>query len=147
MFRVILDASARRHKAYKIYLGVAAAKRWVLSCDYATSTSESNELVQQLRNIDAILHRVSFLSQMKSMLYLLLLTNCWFNRNLQTFRMCLLLVNFMNLIQKRGTGWMKIPLSPQFCSAFSRYCMNRTHRAFIHVLNRILQPYSLLTAP
>ena len=67
----MLDACARRHEAHKVYLKVAAAKRWVLRCDHAKLTSGSNRLVQQLRNIDTILDHVSFLSQVKLMLYLL----------------------------------------------------------------------------
>jgi hypothetical protein len=30
-YRIILDASAHRHEAYKIYLRVAAAKRWEIN--------------------------------------------------------------------------------------------------------------------
>lgn len=61
--RIIIDASARRHQAHKIYLRVAAAKRWVLNRNYVVSKFNAHELAAQVRDIDGILHNVRLFSR------------------------------------------------------------------------------------
>lgn len=57
LFRVILDASVRRFQAHKIYLRVAAAKRWVLNRNELLSRSSRGHS-SQLREIDQLLRQV-----------------------------------------------------------------------------------------
>lgn len=61
LYRVILDASVRRFQAHRIYLRVAAAKRWVLNRNELLSRSSKGHS-SQLREIDQLLCQVrSFL--------------------------------------------------------------------------------------
>lgn len=61
LYRVILDASVRRFQAHRIYLRVAAAKRWVLNRNELLSRSSKGHS-SQLREIDQLLRQVrSFL--------------------------------------------------------------------------------------
>lgn len=57
-FRVILDASARRFQAYKIYLRVTAAKNSIIEGDTLKRRSQLNEFAEWLQKIDATLQRV-----------------------------------------------------------------------------------------
>lgn len=57
LYRVILDASVRRFQAHKIYLRVAAAKRWVLNRNELISRV-SKGYSSQLREIDQLLRQV-----------------------------------------------------------------------------------------
>lgn len=61
--RIILDVSARRHQAHKIYLRVAAAERWVLNLDHVVRNFRPHDLAAQLRDIDGILHNVCSFSR------------------------------------------------------------------------------------
>lgn len=62
LYRVILDASVRRFQAHRIYLRVAAAKRWVLNRNELLSRSPKGHS-SQLREIDQLLRQVcSFLT-------------------------------------------------------------------------------------
>jgi hypothetical protein len=55
--RVMLDASARRFQAHRIYLRVAAAKRWAINRhDLVARTGKAN--ATQMRDIDQILRQV-----------------------------------------------------------------------------------------
>ncbi|KUL90431.1 hypothetical protein ZTR_00098 [Talaromyces verruculosus] len=54
--QVILDASVRRFQAHKIYLRVAAAKRWVLNRNELLSRSSRGHSTQ-LREIDQLLRQ------------------------------------------------------------------------------------------
>ncbi|BCS19709.1 uncharacterized protein APUU_20141S [Aspergillus puulaauensis] len=54
---VILDASARRHQAQKVYLNVAAVKRWVLLRENVKDSLSEHSLTVRLGEIDAMLCR------------------------------------------------------------------------------------------
>ncbi|KAE8397716.1 hypothetical protein BDV37DRAFT_49560 [Aspergillus pseudonomiae] len=51
---IIIDSSARRHQAYKIYLSAAAATRWLTSRTTVLN-SKPKDLAKQLGQIDAVL--------------------------------------------------------------------------------------------
>ncbi|KAJ6168268.1 hypothetical protein N7497_001111 [Penicillium chrysogenum] len=53
--RIILDASAHRHEAYKIYLRVATAKRWEINRVNLARRSEQCEVTAQQQVIDGML--------------------------------------------------------------------------------------------
>ncbi|KAJ5094913.1 hypothetical protein N7532_007204 [Penicillium argentinense] len=55
---IILDASVRRHIAYKIYLRVAAAKRWEINRMNSVRGGEQDEVTARLRVIDWTLQNV-----------------------------------------------------------------------------------------
>lgn len=57
-FRVILDASARRFQAYKMYLRVTAAKHSIIKRDNFKRPSQLNEFAGWLQEIDATLQSV-----------------------------------------------------------------------------------------
>ena len=63
LIRIILDASARRHQAHKIYLGVVAAEQWVLNLDCVVRKFGPHELPAKLQDVDEILHNVCFYSR------------------------------------------------------------------------------------
>ncbi|GFG18022.1 hypothetical protein IFM61392_10342 [Aspergillus lentulus] len=52
---IILDASARRHQAHKIYLKVAAVKRWVKRFENLKSHSMAHAPIDRLRQMDIML--------------------------------------------------------------------------------------------
>ncbi|CAI7622045.1 unnamed protein product [Penicillium palitans] len=56
---IILDASAHRHIACKIYLRVAAAKRWEINRVNLARRSEEGEVTAQQQVIDGTLQSVS----------------------------------------------------------------------------------------
>ena len=66
LYRVILDASVRRFQAHKIYLRVAAAKRWVLNRNEALSRRGHSP---QLREIDQLLRQVRSLFTLSTPFY------------------------------------------------------------------------------
>jgi hypothetical protein len=55
---IILDASARRHQAHKIYLKVAAVKRWVIRFENLKSHSMEHVPIDRLRQVDNMLSNV-----------------------------------------------------------------------------------------
>ncbi|RDH26187.1 hypothetical protein BDQ94DRAFT_164696 [Aspergillus welwitschiae] len=61
--RIILDASARRHQAHKVYLSIAAAKRWLLNRSYVLRHSAAKDLDNRLQDVDVLfyeeIHNVS----------------------------------------------------------------------------------------
>ncbi|PYH67135.1 uncharacterized protein BO88DRAFT_344930, partial [Aspergillus vadensis CBS 113365] len=54
--RVVLDASARRHQAHKVYLSIAAAKRWLLNRNYVLSHPEARDLDKRLQDVDVLFY-------------------------------------------------------------------------------------------
>lgn len=60
---IIINAIAPRHQAHKVYLWVAAAKRWVFNRNYVMSKFKAHELAVQLQDIDGILHNVCFCNE------------------------------------------------------------------------------------
>lgn len=57
--RIILDASAKRFQAHKIYLQVAAARRWVTNRTEVLRSPKSPDTDARLRHVDEILRQVS----------------------------------------------------------------------------------------
>lgn len=110
----MIDASARRHQAHKIYLRVAAAKRWVFNRNYVVSNLKIHELAVQLRYIDGILHDVCSFSRIFQCCITSMLITVWCIRKLPTLPTNLLLWIFMKLMYGPDTGPMKTLLYCQF---------------------------------
>lgn len=58
--RIILDASARRHQAHKVYLSIAAAKRWLLNRSYVLRHSAAKDLDKRLQDMDVLFYEVGY---------------------------------------------------------------------------------------
>jgi hypothetical protein len=87
--RVIIDASARRFQAHKLYLRVAAARRWVIHrynvlhsprANDAARLNEIDRMLQQVRNTELLICFLSLFHPLSSAFPrpLRLIMNCRF---------------------------------------------------------------------
>ncbi|RDH20613.1 hypothetical protein M747DRAFT_305541 [Aspergillus niger ATCC 13496] len=61
--RIILDASARRHQAHKVYLSIAAAKRWLLNRSYVLRHSAAKDLDKRLQDMDVLFYEPRYIKK------------------------------------------------------------------------------------